>query len=324
MTLESNCQRIADIIKDYRRGEVPPMNVAHVRRWIGQFPEAVRASLAAEVGHVLERTYIDEEGFKTFLRGLVRNPKLVGADPAAFWRHVCFLRLQQAGSSQRDMLAMFETILMEELGLALRDCGATPHTFMYLDDVVYSGGRVKSDLVGWITQSAPKQAKVAVVSLAIHSLGEWFASQDIKEAAQAAGKTVGVDWWRSITVEDRKFRMAESDVLRPTRIPVEAADYMVQLGAEPVLRTGTGIGPLEIFSSAQGRELIEQEFLKAGVRVRQLCTMLPAQMRPLGSTLMRTTGFGSMIVTFRNCANNTPLVLWAGNPWYPLLPRRTN
>jgi hypothetical protein len=40
--------------------------------------------------------------------------------------------------------------------------------------------------------------------------------------------------------------------------------------------------------------------------------------------VLETLGFGSLIVTFRNCPNNTPLALWAGDPWYPLFPRITN
>jgi hypothetical protein len=127
-----------------------------------------------------------------------------------------------------------------------------------------------------------------------------------------------------MTIEDRKAYMASSDVLRPTAIPPEAQAYVAGLGAPPVLRTGANVGPLGVFSSADSRHLVEQEFVKAGVEVRRRCPLLPAQMRPLGCTLMRTTGFGSTFVTYRNCANNTPLVLWAGNPWYPLFSRKTN
>jgi hypothetical protein len=44
----------------------------------------------------------------------------------------------------------------------------------------------------------------------------------------------------------------------------------------------------------------------------------------LGFTGLRTLGFGSVIVTFRNCPNTCPLPFWAGDPWYPLFPRSTN
>jgi hypothetical protein len=39
---------------------------------------------------------------------------------------------------------------------------------------------------------------------------------------------------------------------------------------------------------------------------------------------LETLGFGSLIVTFRNCPNNAPLAFWVDSPWYPLFPRTTN
>ena len=319
------CEKVAEIVVDYRRGEIATPNAAHVERWINQFPATVRGPLLTEVAHILDHTYARKAAVEGFVKALVANKDLAGDDPATFWRGVRFLRLQQVGHSQRDMLALFDKALNHAFGLKIADCGAEkPHTFVYLDDAVYSGGRVKSDIIRWINSDAPADAKVAVIVMALHALGEYFANGDITKAAQAAGKAINISWWRGIVVEDRKTYMTNSDVLRPTIIPSEAAAYVETLGAAPVLRTGMAVGPLAIFSSGVGRALVEQEFLKAGVRVRQMCGLLPGQMRPLGCTLMRTTGFGSMFVTYRNCANNTPLVLWAGNPWYPLFPRKTN
>jgi hypothetical protein len=40
--------------------------------------------------------------------------------------------------------------------------------------------------------------------------------------------------------------------------------------------------------------------------------------------VLQTVGFGALIVTFRNCANNCPLGFWVDDPWYPLFPRKTN
>lgn len=322
--MQEVCERIATIIADYREGEVPSPDAAHVKRWIGQFPQAARGPLLAETAHILDKTYMGEAMVKRFLKRVVKHKKLVGEDPVSYWRGVRFLRLQQAGDSQRDMLALFDKALRKACGLSIDECGANPHIFAYLDDALFSGGRVGGDLSRWIAAEAPKKATVAVMVMAVHSLGEYFAGNDIKKAADAAGKTIDVKWWRAMTIEDRKAYMAASDVLRPTEIPPEAKAYVDGLGAAPVLRTGGQVGPLGLFTSGEARRLVEQEFLKAGVEVRKRCPLLPAQMRPLGCTLMKTTGFGSMFVTHRNCANNTPLVLWAGDPWYPLFPRRTN
>ena len=319
-------QDIVDIIADYREGEIAPPNSAHVDKWIKQFPGPVQEPILDELAHVLGKTYFNKKDVQKFLASVVASEKFAGADPCTFWKGVKFLDVQTAGNSQRDMLALFERKLQKKCGISLSECGAKPHTFVYLDDGLFSGGRIKSDLIKWIGDSAPAEAKVAVITIALHQLGEWFTSNDVKKAAEKAGKKIDVSWWRMVTVEDRKTYMAKSDVLRPTAIPddTETQTYVACLGTNPVLRTGSSVGELGVFSSNAGRELLEQEFLKAGVRVRAMCPYLNAYMRPLGCSLMKTTGFGSTIVTYRNCANNTPLVLWAGDPWYPLFPRKTN
>jgi hypothetical protein len=93
---------------------------------------------------------------------------------------------------------------------------------------------------------------------------------------------------------------------------------------QPRFRKAGRVGGQAIFSDDAGRQLLEQEFLKAGARIRMMCPNLNVNQRPLGNTLLDTLGFGSMIVTFRNCPNNAPLALWVGHPWYPLFPRATN
>jgi hypothetical protein len=93
---------------------------------------------------------------------------------------------------------------------------------------------------------------------------------------------------------------------------------------KPVFRTPGNVGENKFFSCEDGRHLLEQEFLKAGAKIRSLCPHLNKYQRPLGNMVLETLGFGSLFVTFRNCPNNCPLAFWAGDPWYPLFPRKTN
>jgi hypothetical protein len=79
-----------------------------------------------------------------------------------------------------------------------------------------------------------------------------------------------------------------------------------------------------IFSGEAARAVLERAFLKAGARIRSVCPYLPENARPLGYSKLMTLGFGATVVTYRNCPNNCPLALWAGNPWYPLFSRKTN
>ncbi len=179
---------------------------------------------------------------------------------------------------------------------------------------------------GWITTAAPAQASVNVITIALHSGGQYYANNKIIEAARQAGKKIDITWWRAIELEDRKSYTTTSDVLRPVAIPddEDVKAYVDELKYPPNLRSAGQVGGNGIFSSDESRQLLEQEFLKAGVRIRRKCPNLHQYQRPLGNMILETLGFGSMIVTFRNCPNNAPLALWVGDPWYPLFPRATN
>lgn len=318
---------VVEQIADYREGEIPSMSASHVDTWVKQFPDDAQDPLLAELGHVFSKTYFTRKNVKQFLSAVAGSKKLAGEDPPAFWKNTGILNIQTAGNSQRDMLVLLDKALQKTCGISLAECGKAPVTqYVYIDDVLFSGGRIKHDITKWIREAAPQKAKIHIITIAYHRLGQWRTETDINAAAKEAGKSIELTWWRKFEVEDRKSYMASADVLRPTAIPADnaTAQYVAGLNLEPVFRTPGQVGALGFFTSEGGRSLLEQQFLVSGVRVRSICPHLNTYMRPLGNSVMGTTGFGSMIVTYRNCPNNAPLVLWAGDPWYPLFPRKTN
>jgi hypothetical protein len=320
-------QAIASTIADYRAGEIPAPTPLHVDRWIKQFAGPVQEPILAEIEHVLARTYVPKAKVESFLAMVVSNAKIAGNDPSTFWRGVTFLDIQGGGHSQRDMLALFSNALQAQCGFSVAQCGgSTSTTFVYLDDVIFTGNRVLKDITGWINSTAPATAHVHVITMGLHSGGQFYAKGRIDSAARAAGKSITLTWWRAVEIEDRNAYTDTSDFLRPTIIPSDPPTqaYVQRLGYAPTLRKPGHVGGRSFFSSEQGRHMLEQEFLKTGVHIRSICPNLGIYQRPLGNMVLKTTGFGSMLVTFRNCPNNAPLALWAGNPWYPLFARKTN
>jgi hypothetical protein len=326
MTRKELLESIAGTISDYRAGQIPPIDAAHVERWIKQFDKAVRDPLLTEMDHVLKETYLPKPAVKKFLAGLVKNDDLATADPCAFWRDVAFLDIQQGGNSQHVMLAMFDEVLHKRCGFHVKDCGTKRAAFVYLDDAIFTGNRVLNDIRAWLQTNAPKKSRLHVITVAFHRGGQWYASQKLQEAAKAAGKTVDISWWRCLEIEDRKSSINVSDVLRPATLPTDklTTDYVQGLRYPPTLRIAGNVGENKFFSSEAGRHLLEQEFLKAGLYIRSVCPHLNKYQRPLGNMVLDTLGFGSLFVTFRNCPNNCPLAMWAGDPWYPLFPRKVN
>jgi len=168
----------------------------------------------------------------------------------------------------------------------------------------------------------------------VHS-GYYYARDRIRGAIKKVGKNIAVYWRHDIKLENRKAYRDSSDVLWPTIIPDDEAlkAYMAEEKKFPFEPRKPG-GKLEhkIFSSEEGRQLLERELLVAGMRIRSLSQNPSNVLRPLGY-IKFGLGFGSLIVTYRNCPNNTPLALWWGDPnekeshplsrWYPLFPRKT-
>jgi hypothetical protein len=316
---------IAATVADYRAHEIAAITANHVDTWVRQFDASAQVPILVELDHVLKRTYVPKATFDNFLSGLCINNKIAGSNPAAFWHAANFLQLQTAGNSQREMLGLFSEHLTRHHGLSIQHCGSPGGPHIYLDDAAFTGNRVRNDLQNWVNQ-APPRATVHVVVLAYHSGGQYYAHKEIESAFSRAGKTVSLTWWRCLKLEDRRKCTNNADVLRPTAIPADPTvqQYVATMQHAPMLRQGTSLGANQVFSSAAGRDILEQEFLKKGAYIRSICPKLGTHQHPLGNTVLQTLGFGATVVTFRNCPNNCPLVFWASDPWYPLFPRKTN
>lgn len=329
-TIKQYAKSIAETAADYRRDELDPFDADHVITWSEQFAEDERLAVLAELDHVLKRTYFSTTRVTKFLSGLVKNAKLTGGDPAKFWKSAGVLDIQQGGSSQTEILGRFGPILQERIGVEINECEATSGNFIYLDDAIFSGNRVLHDLASWIATDAPDKAKVFIIVCALHEGGDYYATKELRKAAREAGKTITTEMWAVRRIENRRYYKNQSEVLWPATLPEdEDVDEYVQTlkdaGYPPEMRS-KGSTPTKdgIFSGEEGRAALENALLKAGVQVRSKCPLLPETARPLGYSILKTLGFGSTAVTYRNCPNNCPLALWAGDPWYPLFRRKTN
>lgn len=322
-------QSIAERIADYREGEVTRPTPEHVERWIRQFHPNDQDVLLVGLNHLLERTYISKSRMTRFLSGLATNEKFCSGDPENFWRMANVLDIQQGGNSQRELVAMFSCIVKNQLGIAIGASKNKDNHYVYIDDGIFSGMRVKRDLQYWLRQTETVEPRIRVVVAALHAGGEYYAKRELSKLWKNA--SVNIEWWRCASVENRCSNKDTSDVFWPTSLPNEPLSrayirYVTE--EEPTykiqLRTPGSIGENKFFPSDDIRIHMEQTLLSAGLEIRNKCTNLPEVARPLGFTGLKTLGFGSTIVTFRNCPNNTPLAFWAGDPWYPLFPRSTN
>jgi len=321
---------VANEIRTYRQGDLPEPTPEHVDRWLQQFTPAQQLPFIREFNHVIKQTFITQDNVEDFLCRLVTNQKLAGADPAAYWSAANFLNIQQNGQSQKEMLKLFSKCLEEECGLDLDDCGEDGGDFIYLDDVMFSGNRVGNDLEAWIVDDAPQTARIHVIVAAYHTLGQYLIERKLNGVIANSGKKISIKYWRALTIENQKAHKNISGVLWPTAAPnvPEVQTYMALPSRFPFEPRQPSAKPIEPFSSEAGRQVLESEFFIAGAKIRAMSENPKPSMRPLGFSPFGV-GFGSMLVTYRNCPNNCPLAMWWGDPeatsgalhWYPLLPR---
>ena len=326
---------IAATICDFRVGELPKPTSEHVDRWVCQFRPEIQVPLLREVDHVFRHSYFSQALIRRFFANLIETEKLVGDDARGFWQTAQLLDVQQQGSSQREILQVFREELDRKYGVLGQEQSPESKTFVYLDDVLFTGARVGNDLSAWIEGPAPLTATVEVVVMASHRFGEWKCTRRLQDEAREADKRVKFRFWAARRVENRLSNRADCEVLWPAILPTDDAlnSYIAQERKFPFQPRGAGGKPhWTVFSSEEGRQLLERELLLAGMRIRSFSQQPSAALRPLGFGPFGL-GFGSVIATYRNCPNNTPLALWWGDPtadkghpfsrWYPLLQRRT-
>lgn len=319
---------IADTVSDYRQQEIAQPDVNHVERWVAQFDEVVQISILQEMDYLLKRTYFSRKQVESFLAGLVGLDKLVGDNPCEFWKTTGLLDIQRNGRSQRELLEMFDGILRKKCGIGIKDCSAHSGNYVYLDDAIFTGNTLSGDMSSWL-KDAPQETHLTVIVMGVHTQGEAYAKRAIATDFRTSGKDIRIDCWRAINLENFRDERNRSDVFWPSQVPNDPATtaYVQKLtnaGHPPLLRDAGRMGQTKVFSAENGRDILEQAFLKAGARIREQNSQLNMYQRPLGNSVLQTLGFGAAIVTFRNCPNNCPLAFWVGTPWYPLFPRKAN
>ena len=317
LLLESTAARAGD----YRTGEVPAITPTRVDQWLNQFPSDVQLPVLAEVDHVLSRSYVRRSAFESFFAEVVIDPKLVENDPAAFWGPARFFNQQKLGQSQAAMLKMFDSALQNACGRSVFGTGDAGGRLVYVDDAVYSGMHMINDLKQVIPEAA-KHTEICLVFYAVHNQGVAYAMGELTKGFRAAGKTVNFSGLARLNLENKTA--TNSDILWPKVVPdhEQTKQYLASLPRSFEFRTGDQVGKNSFFSSGAARHLLEQEFLKAGSVIRSENGNLNKFARPLGNRVMVSFGFGALIVTYRNCANNCPLVFWAGAE--PLFHRNNN
>jgi hypothetical protein len=328
------CQTLADYTYYHEPGFIRQHGVAgiqpyHVLRWLEQFDSAKREDFAQAFANVISKSYISKDKVQQAANLLLAS-NLVSNNDANFFQNVSFLDIQQNGQSQTEFLHNFIIPEAQSLSIPCAINDLTKTRFLYFDDVLFSGGRAKVDLEKWINTMAPQSCEIICVFIFTYSYGEYNISKWLKKAISNAGKNINFRLCRMKTLNNnRTFKEEVTDVFHPREVPVEASTYYDEMAASAryqILREYQQSAPSLFFSNETERYLLEEQFVIAGMCIRNQLNK-KGNWKPLGSEGFPSFGFGSTIVTYRNCPNISPLALWWGEQdspsiWYPLVPRK--
>ncbi len=314
-------ETIANYLDQYQNRFYDYSHNEHIERWISQFNN--QDIIINELAHIMDKVFIEEHNETTFFENLLQNPKIIAdIGPSGSYS---ILNIQRNGISQtiysRKMQEVFKNVLDEDVPIN----DFTKSVLIYVDDFMFSGMKARHDILNLFEENEKK--KVVYIFIGIHSNATYYLSKTFKN--EKINNTV----WRCIPFENTLFKKDFSDVFWPKnniRYYQEVINYKERyLDRDLELRSdsSTSIGSLELFTSSENREIIENEFLLAGIKIINECnTDIP----PLGVSAFKGIGFGGTAMSYRNIPNNTPICLWWGNPtnsgglgnWYPLMMRR--
>jgi hypothetical protein len=135
--------------------------------------------------------------------------------------------------------------------------------------------RVRNDLRDWLQADAPQHSTVHVITMVNHTNGAYFANTNLEKIARELGKKIDLHFWRWKSLENQRNRKNTSEVLWPASLPEddgvnEYAEMLTAKGYPPILRDAGYMGQSKVFSSEEGRAVLESAFLQAGCHIRSI------------------------------------------------------
>ncbi len=349
--MNEKIERIVEIIKDYRREDISWLytteaNAGHVTRWITQFDEDDREFVLSEFLHLLPQSYLTKENTLNILGNLFEKLRedFKYESVQDFLKHTKFLDCQEEGKSQKVFLSLINDILQSQYEFSLSRCGEeVVENWIYIDDVLASGGTFRNDLLNEINnfnRDDFKKSGIKVISVFV-ILHSW-ALQNVKFMLSQKLDFKVEDWLKFYLVSkvDNYPRIGfynqnpsfnnlypiKSELGEEVLTFVENAfvrDYDMRNGGF-AFRDPSFPREEKFFSNGENRIRYENIMMKKGFDIMKSIENPSAiSLRPLGMTppSYKTLGTGTHFFTWRNVSNTCPIVFWWGaNGWYPLFP----
>nr|HET6904842.1 hypothetical protein [Ktedonobacteraceae bacterium] len=185
-------QSLAGTIVGYRDSEIPVITSSHVEKWLDQFDMDDQPVILSEIDAIMKRFYFSKARVKECLRRFIKEDVIGNKLPWSVLSRVRFLNVQKEGSSQGAMLQIVDEILQEDYEYSIAWSGVEDvHTFIYIDDGLYTGNRLRYDLTegvdthtpAWIQNEALPNCTLMIYTIVGHLAGINYSLRHINEAA---------------------------------------------------------------------------------------------------------------------------------------------
>ena len=349
-------EKIAKVLKDYRSHEqntLVRIQPFHVKDWIKQFDQEDRRTILLEMEHIFRKRYFSRSRAKKFLYNLIiqLTANFKHKTPRAFLKNCQFLDLQPSEKSQTALLELLDEVLLVKFNMKRKECGSKSRQYsIYLDDMLCTGLTLIRDLTNWAGKqySEDKSNKEAVTDgSTIVVLCYFFLHNTNYHKKMKAVRKLFIPFrkdsvvtFRALEIENDNTSTSKNEILFPKKnkhksiqrykkkVNEQVDEYLsgkTFTTDEKFFRAETFPGKEVFFTTARRRHRIEEKFLIKGIDILNESNVIKPNIRPLGFSLpsVRNFGFGTLCFTWRNIANNTPLVFWysSGN-FVPLFKKK--
>lgn len=332
--------KIHEIIKDYRSDDGIFITAEDIREWALQFGKEAEFMLE-ELAHLLPQIYFSKDRVRKEMRNILNGMyKHFGYNNIEeFLKDTEFLYIQPEGKSQRILLGLIDEIVQEKTSHHLSDYNNhAKKIFVYVDDVLASGGTIGRDIISWLSQEnhaekiASKDISLVIALLCAHTWGKSFVEYRINRTYPILKNKIIWGWAYEIQ-NHLKWANQSLNIAIPIKDqPEDVKNYLSTLNAtkyeEYAYREVNNPQKETFFTSAENRIRYENNLLTKGLEIISRIQFPHPGLRPLGliNPSYKTFGLGTHFFTWRNIPNNSPLVFWWDIPahgWKPLFkPKR--
>ena len=329
--MQENLTRIFSILSTYENFEPYMLNFdgtinhallrEHINLWISQFDDTEQEFMASITANLLEQRFLSKENEINFINRLFTNTTLLknNSMPRP-------LNIQTNGNSQKRLVEYYNSY-MKKYNYSYSD-----NSVIYLDDFMFSGGRVFNDLSNWIPLQN-KSYRIFVVVIGYHISDQFnkntLLTNKILANNRAKNLNSSLDFLSCYKWENRLYKRNQSDILWPMHNFFKNQENIQHINPKFTYRDGFTATEQSFFKNNEDRVKFENICLKYGFQIIQRCQNPHATTKPLGNSFFGY-GFGGLVFNYKNCPNNTPLLFWWGssnpsdqmyNHWHPLMPR---